>query len=85
MVDLPSLDRAHDEGRLTAHHLFWNVPEGTHSATTSTKAEKTITEMIYVDDSVPDGYYLLNLQVADWKTDAAVSRPIIFPQLGKQK
>ncbi len=80
LVDLPSLDRMFDDGLLTAHHIFWKVPEGTHQKTSDTDTGKTVTEMIFVDDSIPDGYYLLNLQLADWKTDAAVSRPIIFPE-----
>jgi hypothetical protein len=35
--------------------------------------------MIYVDDAVPDGVYLLNLQLPVMATDAVPSNPVIFP------
>lgn len=79
LVDLPSVDRMYDEGRLTNHHLFWNVPEGAHAMTGESWQDKTITEMVYVDDRNPDGVYLLNLQCPAFCSDAAPSRPIIAP------
>ena len=80
LVDIPSIDRIHDEGLLTNHHLFWNVPEGTHNVTETTWQHKTITEMIFVSDDLPDGLYLLDLQIPSFTdTDAAPSRPIVFP------
>ena len=39
---------------------------------------KTITEMIFVDDNIPDGNYLLTIQIPAFVSDAAPSRPIIF-------
>ncbi len=42
-------------------------------------SSSTITELIYVPDHVPDGEYLLNLQIAPFNADASPSRPIIFP------
>ena len=30
LVDMPSVDRTFDEGRLSAHHIFWNVPQGSN-------------------------------------------------------
>ena len=78
LVDMPSIDRMHDDGLLTNHHLFWNVPEGTHELTKTAHVGKTITEMIFVPDSIVDGRYLLNLQIAPFCTDAAPSRPILF-------
>jgi len=79
LVDLPSVDRMHDEGLLTAHHRFWRVPEGTHQLVASTRQERTITEMIFVPDETPDGRYLLSLQVPAFCSDAAPSRPWLFP------
>ena len=32
VVDLPSIDRAHDEGRLTAHRVFFGLPPGSHAS-----------------------------------------------------
>jgi arylformamidase len=78
VVDLPSLDRANDEGRLTAHRTFWNVPAGARAIDTSTRRHATVTELAYIDDTVRDGAYLLNLQVAPFEADAAPSRPILL-------
>ena len=40
--------------------------------------EAGITEMIFVNDKVQDGSYLLNLQIASFENDASPSKPIIF-------
>jgi arylformamidase len=79
VVDLPSLDRANDEGRLTAHRIFWNVPAGARAIDAATRRHATVTELAYIDDAVRDGPYLLNLQVAPFEADAAPSRPILLP------
>lgn len=79
LVDVPSVDRMQDEGRLTNHHIFWDLAEGSHDLALAGQADKTITEMIYVDDSIPDGLYLLNLQVPAFVSDAAPSRPVLYP------
>lgn len=80
LVDLPSVDRMHDDGLLTNHHIFWNVPAGTHETTAKSKLQKTITEMIFVDDNLTDSLYLLDLQIPAFvNTDAAPSRPIVYP------
>jgi arylformamidase len=79
VVDLPSIDRAQDGGKLAAHRIFWGMPAGSTSAATATRPNATITEMAYIDDSVADGPYLLNLQVAPFVIDAAPSRPILLP------
>jgi kynurenine formamidase len=79
IVDLPSIDRAQDGGKLAAHRVFWGMPPGSTSAATATRKHATITEMAFVDDAVADGSYLLNLQVAPFVIDAAPSRPILLP------
>ena len=78
LLDVPSVDRMHDEGLLTNHHLFWNVPEQSHQLTADTWQDKTITEMIFVPDDIKDGLYLLSIQVPAFCTDAAPSRPVVF-------
>ncbi|MCS6904760.1 MAG: cyclase family protein [Bacteroidia bacterium] len=78
LVDFPSIDKMYDEGKLTAHHIFWGVEEGANSLNVQVKLHRTITEMIYVPENVPDGLYLLNLQVAPFLSDAAPANPIIF-------
>ncbi len=79
LVDIPSLDRARDEGRLSAHHLFWDVTQGSHDVDPQQHSMRTVTEMIYVPDRIPDGRYFLDLQLAPFVADAAPSRPVLFP------
>ncbi len=79
VVDLPSVDRANDEGRLTAHRIFWGLAAGERSAAAASRAYATITELAYIPNEAPDGPYLLNLQVAPFVADAAPSRPVLLP------
>jgi arylformamidase len=79
VVDLPSIDRAQDGGRLAAHRIFWGVPQGGTSGAMATRAHATITEMAFIPNTVADGPYLLNLQVPPFMSDAAPSRPILLP------
>jgi kynurenine formamidase len=78
LVDLPSIDRLYDEGRLSNHRVFWNVEQGSFETTPETRREHTITELIYVPNDVEDGRYLLNLQIAPFHADASPSRPLLF-------
>ena len=79
LVDMPSIDWMHDEGRLGNHRLFWNVPPGAKDADAETRTDRTVTEMIFVDDNIADGLYLLDLQVPRWHSDAAPSNPVLYP------
>ncbi|MFT4973578.1 MAG: arylformamidase [Saprospiraceae bacterium] len=72
LIDLPSVDKEEDGGVMIGHHTFFNYP-------ISPKTDRTITEMIYVDNKVEDGYYLLNLLIAPIESDASPSKPIIYP------
>lgn len=76
LLDLPSVDREEDDGILAAHHIFWNV-EGKHAIDES-RADCTVTEMVFVPNEVEDGIYLLNIQIPTLKLDAAPSKPVIF-------
>lgn len=78
IVDLPSIDRLHDEGRLSNHRVFWNIDQGSFSTDERSRRHATITEFAYIPDGVGDGEYLLNLQIAPFASDAAPSRPILF-------
>jgi kynurenine formamidase len=78
LVDLPSIDRLNDEGKLSNHRVFWTVAAGSFDAGTETRRESTITELIYVPNEVEDGDYLLNLQIAPFESDASPSRPILI-------
>ena len=79
LVDLPSVDRMHDDGKLSNHHFYWDVEQGKHALREQSMAAKTITEMIYVPSQCADGTYLLSLQIAPFLSDAAPSRPILYP------
>ena len=79
LVDLPSVDRLYDDRLMNNHHVFWNVPSGTHQLSDSSWREKTITEMIFVPDTIADGLYMLSLQVPAFICDVAPSRPILYP------
>ena len=78
LVDMPSIDRLFDDGKLVNHRLFWNVEPGTFEMNENTRMNNTVTEMIYVPNEVPDGEYLLNLQIAPFESDCAPSRPLLF-------
>ena len=77
LIDLPSVDREEDEGRLLAHKAFWNVKD-VNNLNEDARLDCTITEMIFVDDSVKDGSYILNLQMAPFENDASPSKPVLF-------
>lgn len=78
LVDLPSIDRIFDDGKLINHRIFWNVEEGSFEAGDQTRINGTITELIYVANEVADGNYILNLQIAPFESDAAPSRPVLW-------
>ena len=71
LIDLPSIDREEDGGKLSAHKLFWGFPD-------NIRCGCTITELIYAGADVIDGYYLLNLQFVPFENDASPSRPVLF-------
>jgi hypothetical protein len=79
VLDLPSADRADDGGALTAHRLFFGLPPGSREARAASRPRATITELAWVPDGIADGYYLLDLQIPPFVTDAAPSRPLLFP------
>lgn len=77
LIDLPSVDREEDEGRLLAHKAFWNVKD-VDNLNADARLDCTITEMIFVDDTIKDGSYILNLQIASFENDASPSKPVLF-------
>jgi arylformamidase len=77
VVNLPSIDRAHDEGRLTAHRVFFGLaPRATAAAT---RPHATITEFAHIPPEVSDGLYLLEIQAPAIAGDAVPSRPLLYP------
>ncbi len=77
LIDLPSVDKEHDEGKLLAHKAFWNVKDVLH-LNPDARMDCTITELIFVSDEIADGSYLLNLQIASFVNDASPSKPILY-------
>lgn len=77
LIDLPSVDKEKDEGKLAAHKAFWNVTD-VNNLNINARLNCTITEMIYVADEIMDGGYLLNLQIASFENDASPSKPILY-------
>lgn len=71
LVDLPSVDKEVDGGKLLTHRTFWQYPE-------NTRKDAFITELIFVDNAITDGLYLLNLQVISLTTDASPSKPVLY-------
>ena len=71
LIDLPSIDKEEDNGKLLAHKAFWDF-DG------QLRKEATITELIYVPDGIEDGSYFLNLQMAAFENDASPSRPVLY-------
>jgi len=66
LVDLPSIDKADDGGQLGNHNRFF-------------EKGKTISELLYIPNSVLDGFGFLQIQIPNWGLDAAPSRPIFYP------
>jgi kynurenine formamidase len=79
LVDLPSVDRMSDGGRMGNHCVFWNVDPETRETRNRGFFSHTISEMVFVPDQVADGTGLLDIQIAALASDAAPSRPVWFP------
>jgi kynurenine formamidase len=77
LIDLPSVDREEDEGKLLAHKAFWNV-KNVVELNPDARLNCTITEMIFVENEIQDGSYILNLQIASFENDASPSKPILY-------
>ena len=71
LIDLPSVDKERDGGKLLAHNAFWNTAG-------KIRMNATITEFIYVPNEVQDGEYLLNLMIAPFENDATPSKPVLY-------
>lgn len=77
LIDLPSVDKEEDEGKLLSHKAFWNV-KNVNVLNEDARLDCTITEMIFVSNEIIDGSYILNLQIASFENDASPSKPILY-------
>lgn len=72
LTDFPSVDPEEDGGDLLSHRVWWDYPA-------NTRINSTITELIFVPDSLQDGNYYLQLSLPRIFSDAVPSNPIIYP------
>jgi kynurenine formamidase len=77
LIDLPSVDKEKDEGKLLAHKAFWKATN-MENLNADARLDATITELVFVPNSVADGSYLLNLQIASFENDASPSKPVLY-------
>jgi kynurenine formamidase len=82
VTDLASVDRLADEGRLTAHRIFFGLPDGSTQLAAATRARTTITELAGFPVGLPDGPCAVQLQIPAWSGDAVPSRPLYLPLRG---
>ena len=68
LCDLPSIDPEEDGGAVLAHHRFW---------ADESRADCTLTELLYIPLALPDALYLLRLETAALPGDASPSRPLV--------
>ncbi len=78
VVDLPSLDRTHDEGRLAAHRAFFGLPPGGRRLAQAGRPHATVTEYACVPAALPDGGCVLAWQVPAIAGDAVPCRPLAY-------
>ncbi len=71
ITDLPSVDKEQDEGKLLAHKTFWQI-------NAVIRKNATITELAFIDSSIEDAIYLLDLQILPLHLDASPSNPIFY-------
>lgn len=71
LIDLPSVDREEDEGKLLSHHTFWQYPH-------AIREHCTISELIFVKNTIKDGIYLLNISIASFEIDVSPSKPVLY-------
>ena len=79
VVDLPSVDRSQDEGRLTAHRIFFGLPPDSTDRNQATRPTCTITEFAHFSPTLRDGPCALQLQIPAFTGDAVPSRPVHLP------
>jgi kynurenine formamidase len=79
IVDLPSIDRARDNGKLSNHRIYWNVKEDSIEINTNSRTDRTISEFAFIDDFIEDGYYILNIETPPLLIDAVPSNIKLFP------
>ena len=70
ILDIPSVDREDDGGKLSGHKVFWGNSEREKGA--------TITVLAFIEDRIKDGIYLLDLQTLLLELDVSPSNPVLY-------
>ena len=71
IVDLPSVDKEVDGGALVNHNQFWDYND-------PSRGHCTITELAFIEDSIENGIYLVDLQFLKIALDVSPSNPILY-------
>jgi len=71
LIDLPSVDREEDDGKLEGHKAFWGIGGDIEKF-------NTITELIYAPTMIKDGLYLLQMSICPLEMDASPSKPLLY-------
>jgi arylformamidase len=79
VLDVPSVDRTHDEGRLVGHRIFFGLPPRSTARGDAARSRATITELAFVPDELADGPCVMALAVPALGGDAVPSQPIVYP------
>ncbi len=79
VLDVPSVDRTHDDGHLVGHRLFFGLPPGSRARGDAARSRATVTELAFIPDEVHDGPCVLSLAVPAIGGDAVPSQPIVYP------
>jgi hypothetical protein len=86
IVDTISVDRSEDDGKLSNHHTWWNIEQGTNTLNRfNINYDRTITELAYIPNSTTegihfiDGLYFANIQPGNFEnSDAITSNVTLF-------
>lgn len=81
LLDLPSIDREHDGGKLSAHRNFFGLPEKGHRH--EDKEKRTLVELAWFS-GLEEGYYYAFITPQRFQTNA-VSTGIVFYSLQEIK
>ncbi|MFC1564588.1 cyclase family protein [candidate division KSB1 bacterium] len=81
ILDLPSIDRENDEGKLLAHRKYFGIPETGHSGADTEK--RALVELAYFS-GLDEGYYYAVITPARFQTNA-VTTGITFWKLNEEK
>lgn len=77
LVDVPSIDRIYDGGKMDNHHMFWGISDPSEEG--ARRAYCSVTEMVNVPPETQEESYFLAIHLPDLTGDALPSKPVLFP------